>query len=693
MNHKLSNFVSATAVMTQAPHPIAVTLGTVSMIGLIATIACAPEGAANVQTAADTTPGEIENAPVGGKPRPTADSAGSAAVEGSSGSSGSAGPVTSEEKPKRRIAGVASSTVALQFTLRFPDAANHYVEVEAVYPTLGRASLVLMMPVWTPGSYLVREYARHVEAVQASGDDGASRSFERVAKNRLRIDGDGTPAIRLKYRVYGREGSVRTNFIDADHAVITPAATFYADADRLNAPVRLEVNRPPTWPDIAVALPRVSIAGNEAFAASDFDALVDAPLLIGQLERRRFEVQNVPVELVTWGGGDVWDGDRAAADVEKIARATAEFWSDVPFRRYLFLNVLNEYRGGLEHRASTLMMASRWVTRKEEDYRRWLGLVTHEFFHTWNGKRLRPRPLGPFDFERENYVRTLWFVEGFTSYYDNLLLVRAGLYTMPQYFKQLSRDIERSAATPGVSVQSLDDASYDAWIKFYRPDENSKNTRVSYYGQGALLGWALDARIRAATKGRRSLDDVMRLAYAQFSGAEGYERDDLLAVVSAVGGEAAAAWLDAAAARPEPIDYGPALAYFGLRFKDLDKPPADSDADAEQHRREKAWLGLEVDGSQHLTVKRVVRGGPAYRAGVNVADELIGLGGYRLTDIKADVSRHAPGDRLPMVVARRGQLRTIEIEIGTRPRTDWSIEVDPAARSATKQRRAAWLGR
>ena len=616
----------------------------------------------------------------------------------------STGPTTAPQvKPASGLArkpeverggGTTTSSIA-RYTLRFPQAAAHLVDVEAVFPTAGRSTIEIMMPVWTPGSYLVREYTRHVEGLRATTAAGVPRGVEQVKKNRFRIRTQGIDDVVVRYQVYGREATVRTNFIDADYAVLTPAATLFVDAERLDRPLVLTVEPAPQWPDVAVALPRAEVStSSHAFVAANFDAMVDAPVLTGRLDRRAFAIRGIPHEVVTVGGDGVWDHARAATDVEAIAAATIEMWGGiVPYERYLFLNVLNGSRGGLEHRASTVMMADPWAAKDERAYDRWTGLVTHEFFHAWNGKRLRPKVLGPFDFERESYVRTLWAVEGFTSYYDNLLRVRAGLLKPKAYLKQLSGDIERMARTPGRDVQSLDAASYNAWIKAYRPDENSGNTSVSYYTKGSLLGWILDARIRRATSGRRSLDDVMRTAYARFAGATGYGREGLIRVVAEVANKAVASWLDEAARTARPLDYGPALAYFGLRFApEPPLSPGDDPVDR-QARRKTSWIGLEfraVDG-RHI-VAQVLRNGPAYTAGVNVDDEVIGLGGYRVIDPAAHLRRFEPGDEVTLLVARRGALRTIPITIGQRPRATWPIEYDPAASDAVAQRRRRWLG-
>ncbi|HJK91218.1 MAG TPA: PDZ domain-containing protein [Polyangiaceae bacterium LLY-WYZ-15_(1-7)] len=604
----------------------------------------------------------------------------------------------------------------LEYTLRFPAPQTHYVEVEAVFPVEADAeALELMMAVWTPGSYLVREYARHVEGEAARTLDGAPLAITKTAKNRWRVtplpapaeaaeseegedaeDADeATPAppatlperVVVTYRLYAREMSVRTNYVDPQLGVLSPAATFLTLPES-NAPtgapprvhdVRLEL--PDTWSDCLVALDPVDTEeGARRWAAPDFDALVDAPIACGADPAvSAFEVNGVPHRFASFGGGEVWDQERAARDVETIVDTQHAFWGVVPYDRYDFLHVLSETGGGLEHARSTLMMGSRWATRDEESYRRWLGLVSHEFFHTWNVQRLRPEVLGPFDYERENYVRDLWVVEGVTSYYDNLLLRRAGLMTREQYVDVLGEDLARYMDTPGREVQSLSEASFDAWIKYYRPDENSSNSRISYYRKGSLVAWLLDTEIRRAT-GSKSLDDVMREAYARFPADEGYSTEAFRALVEEVAETDLSAFFAGAVDGTAPLDWEPALRFYGLRFRPVDEPDDPP-----------GWLGVRTDGDLH--VEHVRRGSPAHEGGLQVGDELIAFGDERLPgDLAGRLGRYRPGDAVEVLVARRGRLLRVPVTLGLAPADEHQLELDPNATPVQRRNRDAWLG-
>jgi predicted metalloprotease with PDZ domain len=462
----------------------------------------------------------------------------------------------------------------IQYTLRFDRRHNHHVEVEAVFPA-GGDSLELFMAVWTPGSYLVREYSRHVEDIKAATVTGEPLAMSKMAKNRWRVDAGGADRVVVRYRIYCRELSVRTNYVTSDIAVLNGAATFLSIADantdtnteNRSRPFDIALELPADWKHSVTALdPHPD--GQHRYLVPDYDTLVDSPIVAGNAALYHFEVEGVPHTLANFGEGAVWDGPRSARDVETLVRAHINMWKIIPYRRYVFMNVILDGTGGggLEHKESTLMLTGRWMTRKREDYLRWLGLASHEFFHTWNVKRMRPRALGPFDYESENYTRSLWVAEGVTSYYDDVLLARAGLVDEKEYLKMLSGQIETVQTTPGRALQSLSDSSFDSWIKFYRPDENSLNTQVSYYNKGAVVGFLLDMELRRATRNQRSLDDLMRLAYERFAGEQGYTAEDFRVLAAEVAHRSLDEFFASAVDGTGELEYQQALDFLGLRF-------------------------------------------------------------------------------------------------------------------------------
>ena len=414
--------------------------------------------------------------------------------------------------------------------------------------------------------------------------------------------------------------------------------------------------------------------GDHRYRAPDYDTLVDSPIVIGNPAVYDFEVDGKKHSLVDVGEGGVFDGARAAKDLETIVKEDRRFWGFLPYDRYVFFNMITESGGGLEHKSSTVLMTNRWATRTRRAYLAWLELASHEYFHAWNVKRLRPAELGPFNYENENITRSLWIAEGFTDYYAELQVHRAGLSTRDEYLEGLSNAIEALQTTPGRLVQSAEMASFDAWIKYYRPDENSPNTSISYYTKGTVIAFLLDAEDPQGDQRRKSLDDVMRMEYERFSGAKGYTPEEFRAVAEQVTGISLKPFWDTAVESTAELDYSDALDTFGLRFKPV--PPQAPDRPA------KIWLGITTrNDNGRLVVTQVQRGSPADVAGINVDDEILAIDDFR---VRADrfenrLEQYKPGDKVSVLVARREQLLKVDLPLGTEPVKSWRLEVNPNA--------------
>jgi predicted metalloprotease with PDZ domain len=580
----------------------------------------------------------------------------------------------------------------LQYVLRFPAPQTHYVEVEASVPTGGKPSVELLMAVWTPGSYLVREYARHVEDMRAAGVTGAPLAVEKTQKNRWRIQTGGAERVIVRYRVYAREMTVRTNFVEGEFALLNGAPTFVTLAERTPRAHDVRLELPAAWKTSISPLPSAPGGQPHSYRAVDFDTLVDSPILAGNPATYEFTVAGKTHTLANVGEGGVWDGPRSAADVQKIVEACAAFWGTLPYDRYVFFNLLTEAGGGLEHAASTVLMTSRWRTRTRRGYLGWLNLVGHEFFHLWNVKRLRPVELGPFEYERENPTRSLWMAEGVTDYYGDVMVARAGLSTPDEYLNSLSDAIQELQTTPGRLTQSVEEASFDAWIRYYRPDENSANTSISYYTKGAVIGFLLDMEIRRASRGAKSLDDVMRLAYKRHAGSRGYTPQQFRAVAQEVAGTDLSAWFARALESREELDYAPALEYLGLRFRREASSP---------ERPPRAWTGLVTrTEAGRLLVSQVRRGTPGFEAGFNVDDEIVAIDDYRVRPDQWESTRpgqdsrldaYRPGDSVAILVSRRDRLLTVSLTFGAEPARSWRLERNPDASPEQQARLTAWL--
>ncbi|MEE2792137.1 MAG: PDZ domain-containing protein [Acidobacteriota bacterium] len=572
---------------------------------------------------------------------------------------------------------------AISYTLSFANPHTHYVSIEATIPTDDRTHIELMMPTWTPGSYLVREFARHVESLTARTPGGDSLAVEKSRKNRWLMTTAGASSIIVSYRVYGREMSVRTNWIDADFAMLNGAPTFLTLADDHDErPHDVTLNIPTDWSRALTGLKPHPNGEPNTYRADDYDILVDSPIVVGNPTVYQFTVDDTLHQLVNIGESGVWRGAESANDVEAITREIYRMWGTMPYDRYLFFNMITEAGGGLEHRNSALLMSSRWDTASRRSYLRWLGLVSHELFHAWNIKRLRPVELGPFDYETEVHTESLWVVEGLTSYYADLGVHRAGLSTEDEYLESLSRQIRNLQTTPGREVQPVALASYDAWIKYYRSDENSRNSSVSYYAKGAVLGFLLDMRIRVATASDKTLDDLMRLAYARYSDAQGFTPEEFRSSAQDVAGVDLSSWFSRALDTTEDLDYSAALNWLGLEF---------SDEPENEHR---GWIGLVTrTASGRLLVGEVLRDTPGYEAGFNVDDELLAIDAHRVLPNQWNerITQATPGSELVVLVSRRGELRPIHVEVGTRPANRWQLQFTEEPTLSQQRHRQAWL--
>jgi len=571
----------------------------------------------------------------------------------------------------------------IRYVVSFPAPQTHYLTVEATIPTGRQPRIELMMPVWTPGSYLVREYARNVEGFTARDAQGRSLPVEKTRKNRWRISSGGVPTVTVKYSVYAREMSVRTNWVEDRFALINGAPTFVTLVETRPRPHEMRLMLPADWKQTMTALPAVP-GQPHYYRAPDFDTLVDSPVVAGNPAVYQFDVEGKPHYLVNVGEAGVWDGMRAARDLEKVVREALKMWRQLPYDKYLFLNMITETSGGLEHKNSTVLMTNRWSTRTRAAYLNWLSSASHEFFHAWNVKRLRPLELGPFDYENENYTESLWVAEGLTDYYGDLLLRRAGITTQSEYLQSLSGNIESLQTTPGRSVQPVDAASYDAWIKYYRPDENSANASISYYTKGHVLAFLLDAKIRRATGGAKTLDDLMRLAYQRYAGPKGYTAEDFKALAEDVAGPSAGIreWFAGAVESTGELDYREALDWFGLLFREASTTAV------------RAWLGANIRNDDgRIVVTQVRRGTPAEKGGISVDDEILAIGDFRVRAGQLDnrLAEYRPGEIVSILVARREELRRFDVTLGSEPPRQWTLDPRPGATAEQQAHVNAWL--
>jgi predicted metalloprotease with PDZ domain len=584
----------------------------------------------------------------------------------------------------------------ISFTVAMSKPHTHLLEVEIRFKIAANLQAPnesdLMMPVWTPGSYLIREFERHVQDFAADAG-GRELEWTKVNKNTWRVKTNGARQWRATYRVYANELTVRTSELNSDHAFWNNAALLMYPDGRLNAPSTLRVVPISGW-KVATGLPEVSGQPN-TFHAVNFDILYDSPVEVSNFKELKFVVRGVPHRIVIDGEGN-YDADRMRADVQKIVEAETALFGAIPYHDYTFiLHLRSNTGGGLEHLNSTALGFRRYNFSTEKNYRSFLSLVAHEFFHLWNVKRIRPDALGPFDYTKENYTRLLWVAEGITEYYGNLMVRRAGLISDQVYLEHLAKQIQDFQETPGRQIMSAEEASFDSWIKFYRPDENTVNSQISYYDKGELLGLLLDLDIRRRTANAKSLDDVMRYLYTEFfDKGRNYTPADFQKVCELIAG----ASLDEFFSRYvrglddlQPV-YDQMLRGAGLR---LEQAGYRIGADIPVSR--KGYLGADLEekpDGDFIVIKSVRAGSPAYEQGLNAKDRIIALDGARVDKdtFEALIAAKRPGDTVRLTVFRFDDLRTFDIRLGGRVDAPYRIVLLPNASAEQKRIYQTWLG-
>ncbi len=466
------------------------------------------------------------------------------------------------------------NTLALEsvvFTVRFPSPTSHVAEVEAVIPTSKRAAVELIMPVWTPGYYRVENYARRVQDFAARTPEGTALEVEQPQPNRWRIRTGGRASVNISYRLVCEQNSVTGNWVGTNFAVLNGPATFPAMVEKVRRPYEVRLELPVGWERSMTALDAAPDGLPNHFRAADYDTLADSPILAGKLAVREFTVARSRHFVVDAGEVGQWDGARAARDIEKIVVENRRFWGELPFERYVFLNVFRRGGGGLEHKNSTLLTSSPGGTNSARGYASWLAFVCHEYVHAFNVKRLRPAEFEPIDYDKPPRTGSLWVSEGLTTYYGELLAVRAGVRTPQDFLAWLSSEIKRLQTSPGRLAQSLEQSSLEVWDTPTSGLPSASTNTVSYYVKGPIVGFLLDAKIQRATGGRKTLDDVMRLAYKRYSGQRGFTPEQFRQTPEKIAGLDLRDWFRRALSSTEELDYAEALDWFGLQFG----PPED----------------------------------------------------------------------------------------------------------------------
>jgi predicted metalloprotease with PDZ domain len=607
------------------------------------------------------------------------------------------------------------SGAALVYHLRPASAGARLYEVTCRIERPAPEGQRLSLPAWIPGSYLVRDYARHVVQFQAEsgGEPVAATKVDKHTWQVAPVPGE----LLVRMRVYAADPSVRGAWLDHRQGFVNGVCMFLRVHGQEQSPAVVHID-PPDFPvappgdsaawRLATGLRRLTGGQGDfgAFRADSYDELIDNPILMGPTATVEFVAAGVSHALVLAGCPQP-DRKRLQADLGRLCSWHIDFFGrPAPMSRYVFLaRVSADGYGGLEHRSSSALACRRddlpqeGVPLNEAGYRRFLGLVSHEYFHAWHVKRVRPAEFVGFDLGREAYTRQLWIFEGITSYYDDLALRRCGLITVEQYLEVLGRSLTQLYRSAGRRHQTLEEASFDAWIKFYRPDENSPNATISYYLKGALVALALDLELRSRTAGTCSLDAVMRVLWQEYGADDspGLPEGQFEQLAASLSGLDLEPFFRQALRTTIDPPLGILLARCGVR---LHLRAAESDADAggvrgRREERPRPWLGLRAQMADgRVRVSHVAADSPAQAAGLAAGDELLALAGRRVTPEgwEAAIDRLVAGTPVAVHVFRDQQLVPLTCTPAPPPRDTCYLTLDPEADPETVARRNAWLG-
>ncbi len=589
---------------------------------------------------------------------------------------------------------------AVCYTIAPKDLAGHLFEVSVTIDAPAPQGQIFSLPAWIPGSYMIREFSRNIVQIRAAAA-GKKVALKKLDKHTWQAAPCAGP-LRLQYEVYAWDLSVRAAHLDQTHGFFNGTSVFL-QAHGHEAEQHVVDIQPPAglkW-GVATTLPELKAKryGFGTYMAADYDELIDHPVEMGTFELGSFKAHGVQHDVVFTGRVPNLDMARITADLQKICETQIALFEPktkrAPMQRYVFMSMVTaDGYGGLEHRASTALMCAREdlpVKGKPTDgdgYRNFLGLCSHEYFHTWNVKRIKPAVFAPYDLRQETHTPLLWVFEGFTSYYDDLMLVRSGVIDQAGYFKAIAKTVNMVLRGAGRHKQSIAESSFDAWTKYYRQDENSPNAIVSYYTKGSLVALALDLTIRAETRGKKSLDDVMRALWQRYGrdfytpkGGRGVTEAELEALIDQVSGLKLKSRLERWVRGTADLPLVELLAPFSIEL-------------AEPVKNAKPGLGVRTarEGND-CKLATVYEGHAAHKAGLSGGDLLVALDGLRVTAANLDklLERYRIGDTLTLHAFRRDELMSFSVKLLSDDVPKWDMKAAADKSVAAERGRKAWL--
>jgi predicted metalloprotease with PDZ domain len=568
---------------------------------------------------------------------------------------------------------LSQASVQIQYKLSMPKPQNHYYVIEMNLNGFKEKELTIKMPVWAPGSYLVREFAKNVDLVKAFDEQGKPLKVTKTSKNGWKIQKGEAKNVRVVYEVYAFELSVRTSFLDMTHGFVSGSGVFMYIEKYKDLPGRLEVIPHASFQTVSTALApspeSVASDGSFCYDYENYDELVDCPIEIGNQEVFSFTAAGVKHEVAMNGVGN-YSVESLQKDMAKVVETATNVIGENPNKRYVFIvhNVVDG-QGGLEHASSCVLSVNRW-TYEGTEYKDFLSLVAHEYFHLWNVKRIRPIELGPFDYDQENYTTLLWVMEGFTSYYDELLLRRAGYHTQEAYLSKIQNTINYVEGSIGSRVQPVAHASFDAWIKAYRPNENSGNTTMTYYSRGQMIAALFDAMIIASTKGQKCLDHLLQQLYFKYYKGlkRGFTEQEFQKELEILLGKNMDTFFE--------------KYIHGVEITPLDEVFGAIGMNVETVMQTKPNFGASFkQEAGKLLVRSIRANSAAENAGLSVNDEIIGCNGFRVDQnaFESFVNSLETGLEFNVLVARNELLfeLTAKMTDYTKPQFLFKLSTDP----------------
>jgi predicted metalloprotease with PDZ domain len=577
---------------------------------------------------------------------------------------------------------VSAQRPTINYKLSMTQPWTHLFEVEVAFAGLSssESTLDLSMPAWRTGRYIILDFAGGVQDFAAVDGSGKPLSWEKTDKDTWRIVKKTSAAVTVRYKVYANEFHLRTRGLNDEGAFVDGAAVFLYSQPHRQVPLTLTVVPYKNW-HVTTGLD--AVAGKpHTFSSPSYDYLADCPLFIGEQKDHEFEAEGTKHVFSVLGDGS-YDPEAVIRDLKRFVKINKEFWGDLPYKRYIFmLHLWSQGGGGTEHVNSTIMGGRPFSLSNPNSYRGFLGLVSHEYFHTWNVKQIRPAGISPYEWSKENYTKELWVAEGTTSYYGHLLMIRGGFLPAKGLIDGLASQIESDRRKPGNKVQSAAESSFDAWIKYWRGNQNSYNAESDYYDRGSDLSLLLDLEIRQRSRNKSSLDDVMRALYKRFPwNGSGYTVEDLRQLCEEFGGGSFEEFFRDHVYGTKSLDWEKALAYAGIEVK--------------AEKKTSVWLGAVArDQDQRAMIRTVVDGSPAANAGLDVGDELVALDGYRVrsSELSARIADKRAGDTAVLTILRNDKLRTITVTLEQDPLPSYSVAKVKDPSSLQRQIYESWLG-